>query len=75
MIIDDDFIEGRLDTAFIERFYERSKEAAADNDNADIRDAAVIAAALAFADQRPARSTSQQTQSRWKLSGRPVIRS
>lgn len=75
VIIDDDFIEGRLDTAFIERFYERSKEAAADNDNADIRDAAVIAAALAFADQRPARPTLQQTQSRWKLSGRPVIRS
>jgi hypothetical protein len=68
---DDEFIAGRLDTAFIARFSERrglSHQAAV----SARQDIAIIAAAVAYARARRKVSPSQQPveQSKWKMSGR-----
>ncbi len=68
---DEVFIEGNLDTGFIAAFNKRRKEKETDETTQDI---AIIAAALAFAD-KPANdqtnnSSTNNTPSRWALTGR-----
>jgi acetyl-CoA carboxylase biotin carboxylase subunit len=78
LVRDAEFIEGKLDTGFIARFNERQRAASENvsNSNADEqtrRDMAIIAAALAFAEQRKTsevQTNSSQEASRWKLAGR-----
>lgn len=80
---DTEFIEGRLDTAFIERFNQRRNRALAGaqskaTDNAEImqRDMATIAAALAYAQSMQASSNhepSEQQPSQWLLAGRVAL--
>ncbi|HYN83766.1 MAG TPA: carbamoyl phosphate synthase, partial [Pyrinomonadaceae bacterium] len=85
VVRDAEFIEGRLDTGFIERFFARrdAARAATDGDEADAgdgqreRDLAVVAAALAHESKSRAsapRSALGQPASRWKLSGRAASR-
>jgi acetyl-CoA carboxylase, biotin carboxylase subunit len=70
---DAEFIEGNLDTGFINRFNERKKAKEIDETEKDL---ALIAAALAFSDkQKPANQnqTSNQKPSRWAMSGRTAM--
>ena len=76
IVRDEEFIAARLDTGFISRFNERRKErphpaggTQASNLEQDI---AVIAAALAYADQQSGLRTNHQPQqsSKWKMAGR-----
>jgi acetyl-CoA carboxylase biotin carboxylase subunit len=83
LVRDAEFIEGRLDTSFIERFFERRDAALAAQTPAEEgvaeetkrRDMALIAAALSYEQQvknasRPHDAYAQpQQQSRWKLAG------
>jgi acetyl-CoA carboxylase, biotin carboxylase subunit len=84
IVRDVEFIEGRLDTGFISRFFERRNLALKENSSADEtdeagtkrRDMALIAAALSYEHQiknasRPSDAQQQQQQqpSRWKLAG------
>jgi acetyl-CoA carboxylase biotin carboxylase subunit len=82
---DPEFVEGRLDTGFIERFNERradssveaSHEGAPPEQETIRRDMAIIAAALTY--ERSVQTTSQPQSardgraSRWKLSGRAAL--
>jgi acetyl-CoA carboxylase biotin carboxylase subunit len=83
VVRDAEFIEGRLDTGFIPRFFARRAAArAAGRQDAALesadgivsRDIAVIAAALALTAGAPASSSNHQPQpqpqSKWKLAGR-----
>ncbi|MDT7540412.1 MAG: acetyl-CoA carboxylase, biotin carboxylase subunit [Acidobacteriota bacterium] len=80
IVRDAEFIEGRLDTGFIPRFFARRDAARAERDDTSeiesemvARDLAIIAAALAH-DTREQQSLSndaqQRPQSAWKLNGR-----
>ncbi|HEX8847582.1 MAG TPA: acetyl-CoA carboxylase biotin carboxylase subunit [Pyrinomonadaceae bacterium] len=81
IVRDRDFIEGRLDTGFISRFFARRDAAAASTevgeDDTKRRDMALIAAALDYLTaQQQAASNHQpqgQEQSRWRLSGRMAL--
>lgn len=81
---DSEFIEGRLDTGFIDRFFERREASASEADDerdaesAVERDVATLAAALFYADERQGASRSAQnaaaaTESRWKMAGRAAL--
>jgi acetyl-CoA carboxylase biotin carboxylase subunit len=79
IVRDQEFIEGKLDTGFIERFNERRgrEQAAATGAEARIQqDIAIIAAGIHFA--RLQKDAASQrglplTQSRWKMSGREAL--
>jgi acetyl-CoA carboxylase biotin carboxylase subunit len=85
IVRDAEFIEGRLNTGFISRFFERREAALsakppADQDDeaeAERRDMATIAAALDYALAQKQVSTNpqsrEQEQSRWRLSGRAAL--
>ena len=87
IVRDREFVEGRLDTGFISRFYER-RDAAALNaksstdemDEAEMkrRDMAIIAAALDYMLAQKRLSTNhqprEQEQSKWRLAGRAALR-
>ncbi len=68
---DREFIEGRIDTGFIEAFNDRAKEREVEEVT---RDMALIASAVAFSAKGNSSSGGQQKSeikpSRWKLSGR-----
>ena len=77
VVEDEEFIEARLDTGFIERFYERRKKAETAADPG-AEDMALIAAALAYENRRKAVSTEPgenggRTPSRWAMSGRMAL--
>jgi acetyl-CoA carboxylase biotin carboxylase subunit len=78
---DAEFVAGKLDTGFIERFNRRRAESikeqsvSEEEDENITRDLAVIAAALAHerrAQEAP-RQTGETEVSRWRLSGRLAI--
>jgi acetyl-CoA carboxylase biotin carboxylase subunit len=81
IVRDREFIEGRLDTGFISRFFARrdSESSANEPDEAETlrRDMALIAAALSYEDfiknasRQP--ETEQQPTSQWKLMGRAAL--
>ncbi len=56
MIVDQEFIDGKLDTGFIERFFERRGEAEIDQTESDL---AVIASAVASAEKTSSQTTSE----------------
>jgi acetyl-CoA carboxylase biotin carboxylase subunit len=83
IVRDQEFIEGRLDTGFIPRFFARRDAARAERDDASdneseviARDLAIIAAALArdVPEQRGSQQMAQQSPpSRWKTAGRAAL--
>ncbi|MDT4898070.1 MAG: acetyl-CoA carboxylase, biotin carboxylase subunit [Acidobacteriota bacterium] len=81
IVRDAEFIEGRLDTGFISRFFERRDAATsaeeADEDETKRRDMALIAAALDYmAGQRQPASNHyahEQEHSKWRLAGRAAL--
>ncbi len=86
IVRDAEFIEGRLDTNFIPRFFERRAAArinaatdeAASEAETERTDIAIIAAALDYALRRKATATTapreqQEAQSRWRLAGRAAL--
>ena len=85
IVRDAEFIEGRLDTGFISRFFERrdaalnAKTPADQLDEAETkrRDMATIAAALDYVLAQRQVSTNHQSreqeQSQWRLSGRAAL--
>ena len=81
---DEEFIAGRLDTGFIERYQQRQRAARVneieDEPSTEQRDIAVIVAALAATDERETQASEQrairdstQTFSRWRLAGRGAL--
>jgi len=71
---DPEFIEGNLDTGFIERFFERrSRSSSTEADNSE-RDMAIIAAALRYSTSQKAktRPAPQQKLNTWKMSVRSI---
>lgn len=77
IVRDDEFISGRLDTGFIERFRERTAGDESDQtleQESRKRDIALIAAALHYSMQQKAASfrnvAGPEKESRWRLSGR-----
>ncbi len=85
IVRDAEFIEGRLDTNFIPRFFERreaqTSDASADGvreEETERRDIAIIAAALDYQLRQKAATISSSTheqgeQSRWRLAGRAAL--
>ena len=81
IVRDTEFIEGRLDTGFISRFFARRDSASAANETTEgetlRRDMALIAAALSYEDSIKNAShqpeTQQQPTSQWKLKGRAAL--
>ena len=74
VVRDEEFIAGKLDTGFIERFNER--RSGADKANAEVEaDLAVIAAAVHYAtlQRRIALRSSPRAMSRWKVAGRNAL--
>jgi len=71
VMVDEEFIDGKLDTGFIPRFNERSRPSAIDQTT---RDMAMIAAALANSAKQKSAATAQNGSaakpSKWVLSGR-----
>jgi acetyl-CoA carboxylase biotin carboxylase subunit len=74
IVRDAEFIAGKLDTGFIERFQERLERAFAVNteSNSEEVSMALIAAALQYAQQltSSAQNHDAEQQNRWKMSGR-----
>jgi acetyl-CoA carboxylase, biotin carboxylase subunit len=73
IIRDDEFIDAKLDTGFIARFNERRERPhpAGTQVSSRLKDIAVIAAALAYADAQTARPANhREPQSYWKMKGR-----
>ena len=67
---DEEFIAGRIDTGFIEKWKERRRPAEADETDHDM---ALIAAAMAFATTKtalPAATAQPDQPSRWAAAGR-----
>ncbi len=66
---DAEFVEGKLDTGFIPRFYERRTASAVDRETSDM---AVIAAALAYSEPKVAQSTASAggRATKWAMAGR-----
>ncbi|HYY56380.1 MAG TPA: acetyl-CoA carboxylase biotin carboxylase subunit [Pyrinomonadaceae bacterium] len=87
VVRDTEFIEGRLDTGFIERFFARreaQREAAraedADEAERQRRDVALVAAALDYARaqkeasiNRQPREQEEEERSQWRLAGRAAL--
>jgi acetyl-CoA carboxylase biotin carboxylase subunit len=79
LVRDPEFIAGRLDTGFIARFFERraAETKTVEEDPAERRDMALIAAALDYALAQKQRSTNhqprEQDQSNWRLAGRVAL--
>ena len=81
IIRDREFIEGKLDTGFISRWFERRERVLAEQTEEDVevrRDMAMIAAALDYQNQTKANSAVAQNNgaaapSRWKISGRTAL--
>jgi acetyl-CoA carboxylase biotin carboxylase subunit len=85
LVRDEEFIEGRLDTGFISRFFERRDSAteakaladAKDETETMRRDMAAIAAALDYMHGQKQLSANrqprEQDESRWRLAGRTVL--
>lgn len=71
IVEDEEFIAGNLDTDFIPRFNKRRKT---EKVNTELRDLAIIAAALLFGEKqkKPVSGTSEikQSESRWATAGR-----
>ncbi len=74
IVEDEEFIAGKLDTGFIERFNERKKAKELDETS---RDLALIAAALAFGDKQKSTANptknAENTPSRWAAAGRAAV--
>ena len=72
IIRDPEFIEGRLDTGFIERFQKRVRNRS--DTSEELADIAAIAAAIQYLEQQKqtslSRNGSDQVANRWKMSGR-----
>ncbi|HWT02173.1 MAG TPA: acetyl-CoA carboxylase biotin carboxylase subunit [Pyrinomonadaceae bacterium] len=84
LVRDPEFIAGRLDTGFIARFFERraenakkSETTAGEEDSAERRDMALVAAALDYALAQKQHPTNhqprEQDQSNWRLAGRAAL--
>jgi acetyl-CoA carboxylase biotin carboxylase subunit len=78
IVRDAEFIEGRLDTGFISRYFERRKAASAiatEPKETLFRDIALIASGLAFSRSKNRLSSQQpvQEQSKWRLAGRTEL--
>ncbi|MBD0325250.1 MAG: acetyl-CoA carboxylase biotin carboxylase subunit [Pyrinomonadaceae bacterium] len=84
IVRDTEFIEGHLDTGFIERFFERSAAssdnalaAAASDEETTERDIAIIAAALDYTLRQKTTTANplmlEQEQSKWRLAGRAAL--
>src|SRR5215813_683402 len=72
IVRDEEFIAGKLDTGFIERFQQRARNAS-EVEQTHERDLAVIAAALHYSTQKKTPAGSIMTgngYSRWRMSGR-----
>ncbi|HKP46260.1 MAG TPA: acetyl-CoA carboxylase biotin carboxylase subunit [Pyrinomonadaceae bacterium] len=69
VVRDQEFIDGRLDTGFIERFNQRQKAAGVAEEER-LKDVAVLAAALRYSDQEQIPAAVAGNYSRWKMSGR-----
>jgi acetyl-CoA carboxylase biotin carboxylase subunit len=73
LMIDEEFIDGKLDTGFIPRFNERKKAVEIDGTTSDI---AMIGAALAYSKKKnavPAANGEKAKISKWVLSGREAL--
>ena len=74
IVEDEEFIEGRLDTGFIQRFNERKKPKTIDETE---RDLALIAAALAYGGKQSTSTgqieTKSETAGRWAMAGRLAL--
>ncbi len=69
IVRDKEFIEGKLDTGFIQRYFERKK--VSEETDLTKQDIALIASALSYSEQNPvATNTQTQIESRWKTAGR-----
>ena len=75
VVRDEEFIEAKLDTGFISRFNERRERPHPVGAQASsrLKDIAVIAAALAYADAQSTRPANhREPQSKWKMAGREL---
>jgi acetyl-CoA carboxylase biotin carboxylase subunit len=74
IVRDEEFIAGRLDTGFIERFNERRAAVSSEVDQQE-QDMALITAAIHYANfrQRATAGNVMSDQNRWKLSGRKAL--
>ena len=74
IMIDEEFIDGKLDTGFIPRFNERKKAAEVDK---TVSDVAMIGAALAYSNKQKSANVSgngdKAQSSKWVLSGRETL--
>ncbi|CAN5528828.1 acetyl-CoA carboxylase biotin carboxylase subunit [soil metagenome] len=74
VVEDAEFIEGKLDTGFISRFFERKVSPQIDETERDI---ALIASGLAYSDSQKANANNAQTEaqklSRWAIAGRTAL--
>jgi acetyl-CoA carboxylase biotin carboxylase subunit len=74
VMMDEEFIDGKLDTGFITRFNERKKPVVLDETT---RDMAIIGAALAYSQKTNGRSPVQNDDaarpSKWAMSGREAL--
>ena len=73
VMIDDEFVAGKLDTGFIDRFFER--RGVAGETGPEVRDLAIIAAALSYSKKSVSRSASKQNSklNPWVMSARKEI--
>jgi acetyl-CoA carboxylase, biotin carboxylase subunit len=74
VVIDEEFVAGKLDTGFIPRFNERRSQQVISNSAIEI-DLALISAALHYTkvQRRNALRTAPVSTSRWKMAGRQAI--
>jgi len=72
IMVDEEFVAGRLDTGFITRFFERESQSGPNDQGAEIGDLAVIAAALSYSAAGSIKSVSPSSRvlSRWVMSTR-----
>jgi acetyl-CoA carboxylase, biotin carboxylase subunit len=71
IVVDKDFIEGKLDTGFIARWQERREKI---EPTVVEKDLAIIAAALNYSQEKPVNAVqTKQTESRWATSGRLAL--
>jgi acetyl-CoA carboxylase biotin carboxylase subunit len=74
VVRDEEFIQAKLDTGFIARFFAR-RAAAASKEDIERQDLAVIAAALAYEEQNAQATPAapENIESRWKIAGRRAL--
>jgi acetyl-CoA carboxylase biotin carboxylase subunit len=70
IVRDEEFIDGRLDTAFITRFNQRHASDEVETSSDVEADLAVIAAALSYTGRKQQASIQRATNSRWKMTAR-----